>query len=80
MENMSLELCKIWSLWAGGLYVQVSYIEQVWLYFLCFLTGNEGVGLDDAMLQSCDGLLTIRPGDIQHDSLDSLNVSVATGR
>ena len=44
------------------------------------LTGNEGRGVNDQLLQLCNHLVTIPPAPgISQTPLDSLNVSVATG-
>ncbi|ELU02573.1 hypothetical protein CAPTEDRAFT_169258 [Capitella teleta] len=41
--------------------------------------GNEGKGMDTELISLCDALLTISPRKALHQSLDSLNVSVAAG-
>ena len=50
-------------------------------FVLCFIQGNEGRGIDEKLLSLCNQLVTIPPSpDLSDDSLDSLNVSVATGK
>ena len=50
-------------------------------FVLCFIQGNEGRGIDEKLLSLCNQLVTIPPSpDLSDDSLDSLNISVATGK
>lgn len=41
--------------------------------------GNEGKGISQEVLQLCDTLISIEPGQTLPNGIDSLNVSVAAG-
>ena len=48
--------------------------------FFFYLLGNEGYGMRSKVEEKCSKLISIHPGRELHPGIDSLNVSVATGK